>query len=582
MSTISWFDRYRVREVWVLGLLAVGIAGASSIVSAAPLVCYVNNHAYPVERSETEFALELLSGDTPAAAAARFEMLGLGSVEALPWGPEDGRFAILRVARADAETRVRARECGLVKSVRRVYRFHADGLPHIGSGRLVVRLAEGIGEDALAALSADYGARLIQAVGGLGGTYVLEPLDPAIDEVELAAHMHQDPRTVYAHPDLISPMIKTQFEWDDEFFSPLKTEPLADLQWHLDNTGQEGGVLGADINIADAFTAGEYGEGVVVGMLDDACDVFHEDLLPNYTNVSHNTRTGAVSDTAANPVSEKERHGTAMMGLICAPLNSKGIAGVAPDARFTVSRGADDGLSASQIADAFDFAMQRGVDVHCNSWADEPGTPVLSVVCNAVEEAFTDGRDGFGMVVVFPTGNDGELFEPSAVLAGLTNNQGHKLVIGVGACNAHERVASYSNYGVGVVDVLAPSGDIFLPQIVTTDNTDENFPSAPGYNIGGVDDFGLENLSDSSYTQGDSFSEVSDRDFFGTSAACAQAAGVAALVMGASSVSEITATQVRAILEHTADQIPIADLEEGDYNGITRRSRKYGYGRVNA
>ena len=46
------------------------------------------------------------------------------------------------------------------------------------------------------------------------------------------------------------------------------------------------------------------------------------------------------------------------MGLMCAPVNSRGVVGVAPAARFTASRGVDDGISAAQVAEAIDFALE--------------------------------------------------------------------------------------------------------------------------------------------------------------------------------------------------------------------------------
>ena len=584
MSVVHRVDMRQISPFMAAGLLGIAlVVGFPAPTGAASPAVGVGDRADAPERSETELAIEFLGADTPAAADARFERLGLGTVEHLPWGPRAGRFGILRVARADTETRTRALAEGLVRSVHAVYRYRPDGLPHLGTGRIVVRFAEGVDPADRPAMADEYGARLLEPLGRLPNTYVAEPLDSGADEAALVERLQADPRTEYAELDLIAPLFKTQVTNDQTTVNPLGTDPLAPLQWHLRNTGQDGGVIGADINLEEAFADFAFGAGIVVGMLDDACDVQHEDLLANYINASHDAKTGQKTPTAAIPVSATERHGTAMMGLICAARdNAVGGVGVAPSARFTASRGADDGLSASQIANAFDFALAHDVDVQCNSWAGEAGTPATATVRSAIAEAFTTGRGGYGMVVAFPTGNGGEELTPEGSLAGATDGTDHKLVIGVGACNANELVTAYSSYGVGVVDVLAPSGDVFLPQIVTTDNTDATLPDSPGYNKNGKDDFGLANLTDPDYTQGDSFSDISDPDYFGTSAACAQVTGVAALVLGATNGADLTATQVRSILTHTADRIPLTAVATGDYNGITHRSLKYGYGRVNA
>lgn len=363
-------------------------------------------------------------------------------------------------------------------------------------------------------------------------------------------------------------------------------EPLFDEQFHLSNAGGGSSVIGADINVLEAWRFyGAFGDGVIVGILDDACDVNHEDLAANYTNLSQNAATGQRSQGAANPAGTGQRHGTSMMGLICAEANSLGVSGVAPRARFTVSSGADGTLSAAQIAGAFTFANERKVDVHCNTWAQGAAVgTVSSTVVNAINGVFEDGREGLGMVVVFPAGNDAVEAAEGSSLAAARNRDGQKLVIGVGASNARDRAASYSNFGAGV-DVVAPSSDVFLPQIVTTDNTDGVGLGDEGYNSNGRDEFGQPNLPDPQYTRGDGFAPPEDANAFGTAAAAAQVAGVAALILSVSEnnfAAPPTATQVRALIEHTADKIPLSNPDEGDYNTVTGRSSRYGYGRVNA
>jgi PKD repeat protein len=235
---------------------------------------------------------------------------------------------------------------------------------------------------------------------------------------------------------------------------------------------------------------------------------------------------------------------------------------VAPNARFTASRGL--GFSTfAETASAYTFARQQNVDVHNNSWGYGCMVPAPSVVADAIRTAFEEGRGGLGMVILFASGND--YAECPLDISSLPT------VISVGATNAADQRSSYSNWGEHL-DVMAPSNadeeGPGLPQLVTTDNTDDAGYAEPGYNFDGFNnELGVADLSDPDYTQ----------YFGGTSAACPVAAGVAALVISVN--PELTATQVRLILEHTAEQV---SPEEALYDGVTSRSNKYGYGRISA
>jgi len=247
------------------------------------------------------------------------------------------------------------------------------------------------------------------------------------------------------------------------------------------------------------------------------------------------------------------------------------VRGVAPAVKFTVSQMGSFATFAN-AASAYTYAESQAVDVHSNSWgyvglADPP------VVVDAIQSAFDNGRGGLGMVILFASGNDGMEVERGFELSTLPT------VIGVGGSTANDVVSVGSNYGPDI-DVLAPTniGDFGVPWVVTTDVTDGVYSEAlagfvfpiDGYNVGG----GGGDLDDPSYTN----------TFGGTSAACPIAAGTVALVLSAN--PGLTATQVRMLLEHTSDKIAAEpedpDIVPAGYHGITGRSLKYGYGRINA
>jgi len=475
---------------------------------------------------------------------------GLGRLEVLPGSTAYSRYRLLRVESADRPSQQAAREVAGIEWARPIYRVDGVDSPMLSTGQLVVRLRPDLAQREIDELFSDYGVAVVQPFDGLEDTYLLRTEgDPDENEVAAAAALYLDDRVTYAHPDFVALSVPRQATPQDEYYS---------RQWHLQNTGQNGATVGADIDVLGAWET-TLGADVRIGMIDDCCDVEHEDLRGNYLAVGQDIDDG---DDDPRPGEIGNRHGTSVMGLICGAANSEGIRGVAPNARFTVTRGLGFNTFA-ETASAYTFARQQGVDVHNNSWGYGPGFPVPDVVADAVRTAFLEGRGGKGMVILFASGNDGR--EAADDISGLPT------VIAVGASNAQDIRTSYSNYGPHL-DVVAPSNfgseaPSGLPSLVTTDNSDDAGYAEPGYNNGGLNDFGGPNLANPDYTD----------DFGGTSGACPIAAGVAALVL--SENPDLTATQVRLVLEHTAERIAASDAE---YDGVTSHSDLYGYGRVNA
>ncbi len=542
--------------------VCIGFARAADLAEEAGF--YSGGKFHPVIVSQTEFAVELAPTVDRTAATQRMRSAALGVLQDVPWKPADGRLAILRTDVPEMAARLRTQRPAEFVSVNPVYRLEPDGPPILSSGRIVVRLRQSVTANERDRTFADYAVDLIEAVDGLTNTYLVTPHGGA-DNVELATAnaLYRDPRTVYAHPDWRAPVDKHQLVGDTFY----------DQQWYLTNDGAGNAVAGADININRAYNRTQ-GSGILIGQLDDACDVNHEDLANNYLGISHNITNNVQSIMAANPQAVDERHGTAAMGIMVAQRNNGvGIRGVAPAATFTASRGLDSAPTYSQIAAAFTFARNMEVDVHNNSWGLGGGVPNPDVIVDAIRTAFDEGRNGLGMVVCVATSSGQGIAD--AALAGEQVEGDDELstlstVIGVGASNALDQVATYSNYGPEI-DVLAPSGDpgaeVDLPGIVTTDNTDSEFPEAPGYNADGFSDAGEPDLADPRYTAA----------FGGTSASSAMVSGIAALILALE--PNYTAFQVRNIIEHTCDKI---NPSVAAYNGITGRSLRYGYGRVNA
>jgi thermitase len=203
-------------------------------------------------------------------------------------------------------------------------------------------------------------------------------------------------------------------------------DPLFTAQWGLPNIGAP-----------KAWDSSE-GSGVSVAVIDTGIDSTHPDLAGNVVLFKNYVNPGA---TAA----DDEGHGTHVAGIIAAVRNN-GLDGVgtAPKAKLyafkvldSTGAGDDAGVSAA-IRDAVDLTPCRIISMSLGGPAS--GDRVL-------EDAVAHARSK-GAIVIAAAGNDG-VTTPSypAAITG---------VIGVGAVDAQDKLASFSNYGTADLDIVAP------------------------------------------------------------------------------------------------------------------------------
>ncbi len=538
-----------------LSLILALTLSASRLRAGDTYTFHSGGQAHSIVMSDTEMFVRTEPGKATNVRRAITESDPHCRVSSIPWTVGCDHYAIVEMPKVDKAARVAMRAMPGVVEVRPVYRFDDTESPMLSSGNVVVQLDKDMTAAERTQFFKDYKVALVDTLSLEGNIYTVRPTSTGMDDdVRCASAMYRDHRTVFAHPDFIvetrQKQVFTQLE--DEFFS---------RQWHLNNTGQDLASPGADINVEEAWRF-TFGEDILFGIFDDAVDVEHEDLSPNYTLFGHDAFLAEEGRLAPLPRNFDDRHGTAVMGLAGADANTVGVVGAAPGARFTASRGLNDPVSLGQIASVYTFARQQEVDVHINSWG-LPFTPNsrADVIVTAIRGAFREGRDGLGMVVVFAAGNFSRDLGFDDDLSTLPE------VIGVGSSTGSDRLSSFSNFGV-FVDVLAPGGEFEPPNLVTTDNRDDGGFVDPGYNTGGSGtDTGDPDLPDGNYTN----------SFNGTSAACPVAAGVAAMVLSIN--PSLTASQVRVVLEQTCDKV---DPANAAYGVITERSLTHAYGRVNA
>lgn len=323
--------------------------------------------------------------------------------------------------------------------------------------------------------------------------------------------------------------------------------PKFSQQYYLKNTGQGNGQPGIDINVEPAWNIVSGNSNITVAVIDEGIDFGHEDMancvLSGYTAQNP---TGYGVPQACN-IYEKG-HGVACAGIIAAEDNNIGIKGVACGVKllpvnivpnsgyYDYSNRLHQGFANDEeIAKAIVWASSRADILSC-SWG---GGAYSQDIVNAIDTARIYGRDGKGCVVVFASGNyydqGCQYVDFPACLNG---------VIAVGAINNQGVVWDYSQRGPELA-LVAPSGKEYSSSdIVTTDR---------------MGSLGYQTSGDWNYYE----------HFGGTSAACPQVAGVAALMLSAN--PNLTCNQVRTILCNTA-----RDLGDSGFDTT------YGYGLVDA
>ena len=313
-------------------------------------------------------------------------------------------------------------------------------------------------------------------------------------------------------------------------------DPRIGEQWHYNNTGQTGGLVGADISLFEAWESTMGSDQVVVAIMDGGIDYSHPDLADNMWintgeipgNGIDDDNNGYIDDVYGFNFVEMDGdidpddHGTHVGGTVSASNNNGiGVAGVAGGNGNTkgarlMSCEVFSPFSNGGFAQAFVYAADNGAVIAQNSWGHtSPGVydqEVLDAVDYFIEEAGQyEGSPMQGGIVFFASGNDDSsadyypgFYEP---------------IVAVGATNHENQKSWYSNYG-DWVDISAPGGETF----VTSEGV-------------------LSTLPNNSY------------GFYqGTSMACPHVSGIAALVL--SNVSfPITNTELRELLESSVDEL---------------------------
>jgi subtilisin family serine protease len=255
------------------------------------------------------------------------------------------------------------------------------------------------------------------------------------------------------------------------------TDPLFGYQWDM-----------TQIHTPEAHAITGGSSNVVVGDIDTGLDYTHPDLAANVSDAdSVNCLTGAPIQGKVAAVDDNG-HGTHTAGTIAAGANGIGIVGVAPNVKIAgIKAGTSDGFFFPEaVVCAFMWAGSRNIDVTNNSYFADPwlfnckNDPEQRAIFSAEQRAIKYAQSK-GTVVVAAAGNQSDdLAHPTQdvtspddttpVVRDVTNACAVVPVevpgvVGVSGDGVLKLKSFFSSYGVGSVQVVAPSGDSILQPV---------------------------------------------------------------------------------------------------------------------
>jgi subtilisin family serine protease len=243
----------------------------------------------------------------------------------------------------------------------------------------------------------------------------------------------------------------------------LPDDPRLDEQYAWYNTGQTGGVPGADIDARRAWNITTGSRDVLVAVIDSGIDASHPDLAANvWTNPAEipgngidDDGNGFVDDVHGwdfvnndNDPSDDNGHGTHVTGTIGAVGNNGlGVVGVAWQVSLLPVKFLDQ-LGIGQVSDsirAIDYAHMMGARVINGSW----GGGSLSL---ALKDAIAAGVPE-GVVFVAAAGNTEENLDVNAQYPASFDLPN---LVSVAATDENDELAPFSNWGAKSVLLGAP------------------------------------------------------------------------------------------------------------------------------
>lgn len=286
------------------------------------------------------------------------------------------------------------------------------------------------------------------------------------DASKVIRKLKQEPAIEFIEPDsLVKVNSSTISKPNDTHFDSL---------WALKNTGQDNGLVNADINALNAWSYTKGDRNVVIGIIDSGIDYQHPDLIDNLwinpfeipNDGIDNDGNGYVDDihginsiTNDGDPQDDLSHGTHIAGIIAASGNNdEGVVGVNWQSQIAsckfLNREGYGAISDAITCFTYFVTLKRyyGVNIVAlnNSWGNSQYSQALADVISHAE--YDD------IVVVAAAGNK---FNNNDEKANYPASYTHDNIISVASSNRQDGLSHFSNYGTESVDIAAPGSGIY-------------------------------------------------------------------------------------------------------------------------
>jgi subtilisin family serine protease len=364
-------------------------------------------------------------------------------------------------------------------------------------GELIVKFRSGVTADASLQTHQAAGVSVTKSFPHVAGLEHVK-LPEGVSVTDAVEEYMSDPNVEYAEPNYIR-----------YAFTKTPTDTYFDQQWGLNNTGQNDGIPGADIQAPDAWDITTGSGNIIVAIVDTGIDYTHSDLVGNiwqnffeavgddnsdgfpgaagvdddgdglidedsqglqpgefgYTNdlKDDDDENGYVDDMKGwdflnedNDPMDDNGHGTHVGGTAGARgSNAQGVTGVMWNVLLMPLKFLDsDGLgSVLDAIEAVDYAIKNGAMVINASY----GGPMFS----QAEHDSIQAAQTAGVLFVAAAGNDGANNDLGTSYPARYNLDN---IISVAATNQRDERAAFSNFGPLTVDVAAPGVNILSTQ----------------------------------------------------------------------------------------------------------------------
>src|SRR5208282_2429185 len=142
------------------------------------------------------------------------------------------------------------------------------GEPKYKPDEILVRFRPGVSVEIANSLHAALRAQRLKSWASVAGLHLVR-LSAGTKLKDVLQAYRRSPDVLYAEPNYIVHALTTP------------NDPLFPSQWNLQNTGQQGGVPGADIHATQAWSLTTGNSSVVVAVIDTGADYTHTDLGQN-------------------------------------------------------------------------------------------------------------------------------------------------------------------------------------------------------------------------------------------------------------------------------------------------------------